>query len=121
MPRYSHRGRRNKDKIRIGYISGDFREHVMQYFIWPFFAGFDRARFEVYVYSLGKEDQYTEFFQTLVTAWRDLRPQQCDMEAIAWEIYADEVDILFDLAGHTANSGLAALAWKAKRKGGLRG
>ena len=112
VPRYSHRGRRNKDKIRIGYISGDFREHVMQYFIWPFFAGFDRARFEVYVYSLGKEDQYTEFFQKLVTAWRDLRPQQCDMEAIAREIYADEVDILFDLAGHTANSGLAALAWK---------
>ena len=84
----------------------------MQYFIWPFLAGFDRARFEVYVYSLGKEDQYTAFFRTLVTAWRDLHPQQCDMEAIAREIYTDEVDILFDLAGHTANSGLAALAWK---------
>ena len=51
---YTHRGRRKKDKIRIGYISGDFRQHVMQYFIWPFLAGYDADSFEVYVYSLGK-------------------------------------------------------------------
>jgi len=109
---YSHEGRRRKEKLRIGYISGDFRMHVMQYFIWPFFAGFDSSRFEVYVYSLGKHDQYSELFQTLVTRWRDLSDHARDMERIAQEIYADEVDILFDLAGHTAGSGLAALAWK---------
>ncbi len=84
----------------------------MQYFIWPFLAGFDAETFEVYAYSLGKPDQYSEFFQTLVTAWRDLSDYSRDMERIAREIYADEVDILFDLAGHTAASGLAALAWK---------
>ena len=109
---YIHRGRRRKEKIRIGYISGDFRQHVMQYFIWPFLAGFDRDSFEVYVYNLGKEDQYSAFFRTLVTAWRDLRPLQSDMERIAQAVHADEVDILFDLAGHTNGSGLDALAWK---------
>ena len=109
---YTHRGRRKKDKIRIGYISGDFRQHVMQYFIWPFLAGYDADTFEVYVYSLGKSDQYTDFFKTLVTRWRDLSEHARDMERIAREIHADEVDILFDLAGHTARSGLAALAWK---------
>jgi len=109
---YTHEGRRKKDKIRIGYISGDFREHVMQYFIWPFLAGFDRDDFEVYCYSLGKTDQYTEFFKTLVTAWRDVSEQALKPEKIAARIYADEVDILFDLAGHTARSGLTALAWK---------
>ena len=109
---YTHRGRRKKDKIRIGYISGDFRQHVMQYFIWPFLAGYDAEAFEVYVYSLGKSDQYTDFFKTLVTRWRDLSEHARDMERIAREIHADEVDILFDLAGHTARSGLAALAWK---------
>ena len=109
---YTHRGRRKKDKIRIGYISGDFRQHVMQYFIWPFLAGYDANAFDVYVYSLGKADQYTDFFQTLVTRWRDLSAHARDMERIAREIHADEVDILFDLAGHTAGTGLAALAWK---------
>ena len=109
---YTHRGRRKKDKIRIGYISGDFRQHVMQYFIWPFLAGYDADTFEVYVYSLGKSDQYTAFFKTLVTRWRDLSEHAQDMECIAREIHADEVDILFDLAGHTARSGIAALAWK---------
>ena len=109
---YTHRGRRKKDKIRIGYISGDFRQHVMQYFVWPFLAGYDADTFEVYVYSLGKSDQYTDFFKTLVTRWRDLSEHAQDMECIAREIHADEVDILFDLAGHTARSGIAALAWK---------
>lgn len=109
---YSHEGRHRKEKLRIGYISGDFRQHVMQYFIWPFLAGFDQDAFEVYVYSLGKHDQYSDFFQTLVTRWRDLSDYSRDMERVAQEIYADEVDILFDLAGHTADSGLAALAWK---------
>ena len=109
---YTHRRRRKKDKIRIGYISGDFRQHVMQFFIWPFLAGYDANAFDVYVYSLGKSDQYTDFFKTLVTRWRDLSAHERDMERIAREIHADEVDILFDLAGHTARSGLAALAWK---------
>ena len=109
---YAHAERRKKDKIRIGYISGDFREHVMQYFIWPFLAGFDRNSFEVYVYSLGKEDQYTAFFRTLVTQWRDLSAHTGDMEGVARKIHADEIDILFDLAGHTAGTGLPALAWK---------
>ena len=109
---YTHRERRKKDKIRIGYISGDFRQHVMQYFVWPFLAGYDANAFDVYVYSLGKSDQYTDFFKTLVTRWRDLSAHERDMERIAREIHADEVDILFDLAGHTAGTGLAALAWK---------
>ena len=109
---YSHMGRRKKEKIRIGYISGDFRQHVMQYFIWPFLAGFDQDSFEVYVYSLGEPDQFSQFFQTLVTCWRDLSDCNMDMAEIAGKIYRDEIDILFDLAGHTAESGLAALAWK---------
>ncbi|WP_313990665.1 hypothetical protein [uncultured Selenomonas sp.] len=109
---YTHAGRRRKEKIRIGYISGDFCHHVMQYFIWPFLAGFDSDAFEVYAYSLGKKDQFADFFRTLVTVWRDVSDSKRDPERIARMIYEDEVDILFDLAGHTADSGLAALAWK---------
>ena len=112
VSQYSHANRQRKEKIRIGYISGDFREHVMQYFIWPFLAGFDQDSFEVYVYSLGASDQFSEFFRSLVTQWRDLSHHARNMELVAGAIHADEIDILFDLAGHTAGSGLAALAWK---------
>jgi TPR domain/SEC-C domain protein len=109
---YTHLNRRAKKKIRIGYISGDFRQHVMQYFIWPFLAGYSQDKFEVYVYSLGKEDQYTKFFKTLVTKWNDLSVWMQDYGRIAHKIYKDEIDILFDLAGYTKDSGLPALAWK---------
>ena len=112
VSQYSHANRQRRKKIRIGYISGDFREHVMQYFIWPFLAGFDQNSFEVYVYSLGASDQFSEFFRSLVTQWRDLSDDARNMELVAGAIHADEIDILFDLSGHTAGSGLAALAWK---------
>ena len=112
VKQFSHDRHRAKDKIRVGYISGDFCEHVMQYFVWPFLAGFDSSQFEVYVYNLGKHDQYSSFFQSLVTQWRDLSDHGRDMERVARAVYADEIDILFDLAGHTADSGLPALAWK---------
>ena len=82
----------------------------MQYFIWPFLAGFDQNSFEVYVYSLGASDQFSEFFRSLVTQWRDLSDDARNMELVAGAIHADEIDILFDLSGHTAGSGLAALA-----------
>lgn len=107
---YSHMGRRKKEKIRIGYISGDFRQHVMQYFIWPFVAGFDQDSFEVYVYSLGEPDQFSQFFQTLVTSWRDLSDCNMDMAKIAGKIYRDEIDILFDLAGHSAGGSTLRIA-----------
>ena len=111
---FSHERRRRQDKkkLRIGYISADFRQHVMQYFCWPFLASFDRERFEVYAYSLGKSDQYSDFFKTLVTKWRDLSSLARNHEKIAQQIYADKVDIIFDLAGHTGGTGLPALAWK---------
>ena len=107
---YKHTHHRKKAKLRIGYISPDFRAHVMSYFCWPFLATFNHDQFEVYVYSLGATDQYTDTFQTLVTKWRDMRNQK--WSDIAQQIYTDEVDILFDLAGHTARSGLPVLAWK---------
>lgn len=107
---YSHKKRPKKKKLRIGYISPDFRTHVMNHFCWPFFATYDRDSFEVYVYSLGKTDQYTDAFRKLVTKWRDIKGYE--FAKIAARIYEDHVDILIDLAGHTSNSGLPVLAWK---------
>lgn len=111
VKQYSHvpsvRGHR---KLRIGYISPDFRAHVMSHFMWPFLASYNHEEFEVYVYSIGSTDKYTETFMTLVDKWQDM--QGIEYGEIAAKIYADEVDILFDLAGHTSNSGLPVLAYK---------
>jgi len=111
VKRFTHDKRKHRhQKLRIGYISPDFRAHVMSHFLWPFLATYDHDAFEVYVYSIGKEDQYTRTFKTLVDKWQNL--QGIVYEQIAATIYADAIDILFDLAGHTSNSGLPVLAYK---------
>lgn len=108
---YSHTlNRHNHKKLRIGYISPDFRAHVMSHFMWPFLATYNHDNFAVYVYSIGKEDQFTKTFKTLVDRWHDM--QSIDYERIAAQIYDDEIDILFDLAGHTSGSGLPVLGYK---------
>lgn len=111
IEQYSHTPNRHKHKkLRIGYISPDFRAHVMSHFMWPFLATYNHEDFAVYVYSIGKEDQYTKTFKSLVDKWQDM--QGMDYERIAARVYADEIDILFDLAGHTSGSGLPVLGYK---------
>lgn len=109
---YSHARPRQHKKLRIGYISPDFCSHVMSNFVWPFLASFNRDKFEVYAYTLSKSDQYSETFAGLVTKWRTLDITRQDYAAMAEVIYNDEIDILVDLAGHTANSGLPVLAYR---------
>lgn len=111
IKRYSHNISTHRHrKIRLGYISPDFRAHVMSHFMWPFLASYNHDEFEVYVYSIGSTDKYTETFMTLVDKWQNM--QGIEYGDIAAKIYADKVDILFDLAGHTSNSGLPVLAYK---------
>ena len=111
VKKYSHKRKRRHDKIRVGYISADFRYHVMFHFCWPFFAYSDKTRFEVYAYSrTEKPDFNTEILKRKADVWRDISKKE--YPDIAEMIYEDEVDILFDLAGHTAGGALAALAYK---------
>ncbi|WP_298593337.1 hypothetical protein [uncultured Mitsuokella sp.] len=107
---YTHEAHKRKEKLRIGYISPDFRAHVMASFCWPFLATFDRDSFSVYAYSLALGDPYTDTFHSLVTVWRDVHEKT--YAEIARQIHADEIDILVDLAGHTMGSGLPVLAYK---------
>ena len=98
-------------RLRIGYLSPDFRQQVMFYFYYQLLAGADRTQFELYAYSLGyQQDGFTEQVRQAVDVFRSLAG--ADYAAIAKAIYDDEIDVLVDLCGHTANSGLAALAWR---------
>lgn len=107
---YEYSRAKEHKKIRIGYISPDFRQNVMFYFYHVLLTKYDKNEFEVYCYSLKPEDKFTEYLKGFVSVWRNeinISPRQ-----IAEQIYHDEIDILFDLAGQAADSGLPVLAYK---------
>ena len=111
VKQYHHSRRSGRSRLRIGYISADFRGHVMLHFCWAFFAFRNRERFEVYVYSRVKEpDAYTVLYQGQADVWRDVADKE--PEETAAIVYADQIDILFDLAGHSAGGTLPVLAYK---------
>ena len=102
---------KNHEKIRIGYLSPDFRRHVMFSFIYGLFVRFDRAHFEVYAYSLAEEeDGFTAALKERATAWRNVAGLSC--AEIAEKIRADEIDVLVDLAGHSAGGALPVFAYR---------
>jgi protein O-GlcNAc transferase len=98
-------------RLRIGYVSPDFRHHVCALFIEPLLRNHDRSQVEVFAYSLvRREDAVTERFMGHVEHWRHCVGLKD--EAIAERIRADNIDILVDLAGHTGNNRLQVFALK---------
>ena len=98
-------------RLRIGYVSADFREHAVSSFIEPILAAHDPASVETYCYSsTEKIDSTTTQLRGLATCWRDVRWQ--DDEAVARMVRADTIDILIDLSGHTSGNRLGVFARK---------
>ncbi|HEX5242399.1 MAG TPA: tetratricopeptide repeat protein [Tepidisphaeraceae bacterium] len=90
-------------KLRIGYLSSDFREHSVMYFLEPVLANYDRLAFEVYCYSdvPGYEwDSTTERMYGYVDVLRNITTH--GLAEIVKMIRTDGIDILVDLSGHTA-------------------
>lgn len=108
---YEHVQREKKEKLRIGYISPDFRVHPVTYFALQLLLEYDKKKFEVYCYSNTKKpDSITERLKKLVNKWQDI--SKFSYKEAADLIYQDKIDILVDLSGHTANSVLPILAYK---------
>ncbi|MGZ3238893.1 MAG: O-linked N-acetylglucosamine transferase family protein [Burkholderiaceae bacterium] len=95
-------------KLKIGYVSGDFRKHTVTYFIEQVLAQHDRDRFEIICYCNNTADDVTTRLQRYVDGWRDIQFMS-DQQA-AQQIRADGIDILIDLAGHTAHNRLDVFA-----------
>jgi len=86
-------------KLRVGYVSPDFRTHSVAYFFEPLLDQHDRDAFEVYCYAnVARPDATTERLQDLSDHWRSIR--ELDDETAADLIARDEIDILIDLAGN---------------------
>lgn len=98
-------------RLRLGYLSPDFREHSVASFIEPVLKQHDRSRFEVCCYSnLPLPDETTLRIKAAVDGWRDI-DKLSDADA-ARLIREDRIDILIDLAGHTGNNRLGIFAAK---------
>lgn len=91
----------NKTKIRIGYLSADFSDHIVTNFTIQLLAAYNRRDFEVYAYHCGQKniDNTSRQLEKLVDCWRDLRDK--DYAKAAEVIYEDSIDILMSTGGHS--------------------
>jgi predicted O-linked N-acetylglucosamine transferase (SPINDLY family) len=98
-------------RLRVGYVSGDLRDHSAAFIIRPVLRCHDRTQVEVFAYStFAKADDITEEFRALVDHWRDVAEMSSD--ALADCIMADRIDILVDCSGHTEGTRLPVFARK---------
>ena len=109
---YRQGERNNKQRLKVGYLSPDFRRHSVAAFIEPVLAAHDHEVVEVFAYAnVAFPDAVTARLQARTCHWRDIA-RLTDQEAVAL-IRRDGIDILLDLAGHTAGNRLAIFARRA--------
>jgi len=98
-------------RLRIGYVSPDFREHSVAFFLENLLAHHDPNQVEIFCYAqLPKPDQTTARFQQLAHHWQ-LTTGQSDAQ-VAELVRRDRIDILVDLAGHSSGNRLLVFARK---------
>lgn len=98
-------------RLRIGYVSADFRTHAVASFIESVFAAHDASAIETICYSNTRnEDETTARIKGLVDGWRSIAALGDD--AAAALIRSDDIDILVDLSGHTEGERLALFVRK---------
>jgi protein O-GlcNAc transferase len=111
-PAFPMQHRNTKDperKLRIGYVSGDFRNHSAAISFSPAILERDHNAFDAYCYmTSARRDPITEKFESSANAWRSVWGMS-DAELLA-QIRLDEIDILVDLAGHSAGNRLPVFA-----------
>jgi protein O-GlcNAc transferase len=100
-----------KDRLRVGYVSRDFRDHAVGRFLLPLLENHDHSQFEIFCYSdVPIPDPITARFQSAADQWRDII--KLKHEEAAKLIRGDAIDILVDLAGHTTSNRLLVFARK---------
>ena len=103
--------RDTRRRLKVGYVSPDFCRHSIRHFLEPLLAHHDKAAVEIYAYAeLLRGDEVTARYQGYADHW--VPTVGMSDAALAERIRADGIDILVDLAGHTANNRLQAFARK---------
>jgi predicted O-linked N-acetylglucosamine transferase (SPINDLY family) len=107
-----HGNDRSPDRrLRVGYVSPDFRTHVVGDSFLPFLRQHDHAQFEIYCYSdVRQADEMTATIRQGADIWRDTGDLS-DKE-LAAQVSRDGIDVLVDLVMHTGGVRLGAFARK---------
>lgn len=103
-------GRPAGARLRVGYVSSDFREHATAYLATAMLEAHDRSRFDIVAYSAGPDDggSYRRRIAAACEAVVDISAM--NDAAAASRIAADGIDILVDMNGHTAGGRLDIFA-----------
>lgn len=113
MPTFRHVAidRNLNRRLRIGFVSGDFRHHSVAFFLLPVLDHLNREQFQIYCYSTSiLRDELTQSFRILADHWVD--SVSLGIRALANRINADKIDVLVDLSGHTEGNKLPTFAAK---------
>ena len=98
-------------RLRIGYISPDFRKHSVAYNFEAFLDGRNHEAVEVYGYgNIGLPDEVSERLKSKFDHYRHIRG--LGDETVANIIEQDQIDILVEIGGHTVDNRLCVLAYK---------
>jgi predicted O-linked N-acetylglucosamine transferase (SPINDLY family) len=103
---------RNPDRrLRIGYLSPDFRDHCQANFLWPLLRNHDRTQFEIVCYSdVARSDEWTARLLGCADERHDIAGM--NDASLAASIRRDRVDILVDLTMHMGKNRLQTFARK---------
>ena len=102
---------RTRQRLKLGYVSADFRIHAMASFIESVLRHHDRERFEVHCfYNYKTADEFTRRLAANIDSWHDIA--ELDDETVAQQVYDNGIDILIDLSGHTMGNRLGVFARK---------
>ena len=108
-PRLPRRALAPGERLRVGYVSGDFVRHSVSFFVGPLLEHHDKSRFEVVCYhNNSRSDHVTARLKSHGHRWVDCA--HLSDEDLARRITADGIDILIDLAGPTAQSRILMFA-----------
>jgi len=100
-----NQGSAAQHKLKIGYVSPDFKRHPVGKFIAPIIKHHDHQKFEIYCYGeIRKVDEMTEEIKSSCDHWRSTLG--LTDEQVIEQIKQDQIDILIDLAGHTDDNRL---------------
>lgn len=104
--------RKKKDKLRVGYLSSDFREHATAWLMAEMLESHDTERFEVFGYSdtMPDNSSTSNRIRRAFTAWLDVT-RLSDRES-AQRIADDDIDILIDLKGYTQFARPSVMAFR---------
>ncbi|PTB20163.1 hypothetical protein C9I57_13760 [Trinickia symbiotica] len=89
-------------RLRIGYVSADFRDHCQALFMTPLLAHHDHRQYEIFCYSsVQRPDAVTARLAQYADVWREVR--HIDDETLARMVREDGIDVLVDLTMHMAD------------------